>query len=272
MQDELEETADELEEGKEKRPKRWFRRSIELTGTKLKIYGCITMLFYTFGMSVVQNGLIHINQYDSASFSALLSENPDMMLLSGWASVFQLIGGLAVPVFAFLLVEGFTHTVSFPRYVLTMLGFAVISEIPYDLAMNDVLWDLSSQNVLFTLTVCLVMLYGLRMLKGKQGVLSKLGIVIVVVAAILWSSIFRLSFGLCMILLCAIYYLFYERKGLRVLMGCAVSTMYVTGPFSAYALWMYNGQRGWNKNKYLFYAFYPAHLLLLGILSRIIAG
>lgn len=254
----------------ERRQRKPLRRSIELTGTKLKLYGCITMLFYTIGVSIVQNGMIQINQYDNVTFSKMLSENPDMMLLSGWASVLQLIGGLAVPVFAFLLVEGFVHTSSFWRYLLTMLGFAVLSEIPYDLAMNDTLWDLSSQNALFSLSICLVMLYGLRLLQERGGKLSKVLMVMVVIAALLWSSLFRCNFGLCLILLCAVYYLLYDRKGIRILMGCAVSTMYVTGPLSGYALWSYNGERGWNKNKYVFYAFYPLHLLILGIIARVV--
>lgn len=254
----------------ERRQRKPLHRSIELTGTKLKLYGCITMLFYTIGVSIVQNGMIHINQYDNVTFSSMLAENPDMMLLSGWASVLQLIGGLAVPVFAFLLVEGFVHTSSFRRYLLTMLGFAVLSEIPYDLAMNDTFWDLSSQNALFSLTICLVMLYGLRLLQERGGKMSKVLMAVMVIAALLWSSLLRCNFGLCLILLCAVYYLLYDRKGMRILMGCAVSTLYVTGPLSGYALWSYNGERGWNKNKYVFYAFYPLHLLILGIIARIL--
>ncbi len=256
----------------ERRRRKLPRRSFEMTGTKLKLYGCITMLFYSIGISIVQNGLIHINQYDNVTFSRMLSENPDMMLLSGWASVLQLIGGLAVPVFAFLLVEGFVHTSSFRRYLLTMLGFAALSEIPYDLAMNDTCWDPSSQNALFSLAICLVMLYGLRLLEERGGKVSKVLMAVVVVAALLWSSLLRLNFGLCLILLCAVYYLLYDRKGMRILVGCAVSTMYVTGPLSGYALWSYNGARGWNQNKYLFYGFYPAHLLILGLISHVMAG
>lgn len=256
----------------ERRQRKPLRRSIELTGTKLKLYGCITMLFYTIGVSIVQNGMIHINQYDNVTFSSMLAENPDMMLLSGWASVLQLIGGLAVPVFAFLLVEGFVHTSSFRRYLLTMLGFAVLSEIPYDLAMNDTFWNLSSQNALFSLAICLVMLYGLRLLQERGGKMSKVLMAVMVIAALLWSSLLRCNFGLCLILLCTVYYLLYDRKGMRILMGCAVSTLYVTGPLSGYALWSYNGERGWNKNKYVFYAFYPAHLLLLGVIAHTMAG
>ena len=72
-----------------------------------------------------------------------------------------------------------------------------------------------------------------------------------------------------MILLCAVYYLLYDRNGVKVLMGCAISTLYVTGPLSTYAIWNYNGERGWNKNKYVFYAFYPLHLLVLGVIAHL---
>lgn len=257
-------------EQEERRTRR--RRSIAVTGTKLKIYACITMLFYTIGMSIVQNGLIHINDYTKGDLLDLLKNDPDMMVLSGWASVLQLIGGLAVPVFAFLLVEGFRYTSDYRRYLLSMLGFAVLSEVPYDLAMNNTLWDMSSQNVLFTMTVCLVMLYALRVLQGKKGLLYRLGQLVIVIAAILWCSFLRCNFGLCTVLLVAVYYLLYDRNGLKIILGCAISIMYVTGPLSTYVIWGYNGQRGWNKNKYLFYAFYPVHLLVLGVIAHLMAG
>jgi len=248
------------------------RRAIAVTGTKLKIYACITMLFYTVAMSVVQNGLIHVNDYSQTELAGLMSSNPDMMILSGWASVLQLLGGLAVPVFAFLLVEGFMHTSSFSRYLLAMLVFAIASEVPYDFAMNDMLWTLSSQNALFTMAICLVMLYGLRVFDQGNGFLHRLVQFAIVLAAVMWSSLFRCNFGLCMVLLTAVYYLFREHKGGRLLLGCFISFMYVTGPLSTYALYSYDGQRGWNRNKYVFYAFYPLHMLVLGLVAHLLAG
>ncbi|MCD8146476.1 MAG: conjugal transfer protein TraX [Clostridiales bacterium] len=248
------------------------RRVILVTGTKLKVYACITMLFYTIGVAVVQNGLIHVNQYSSEELSQALSGDSHLMVLSGWASVLQLIGGLAVPVFAFLLVEGFVHTSSVKNYLLRLLAFAVLSEVPYDLAMNGVLWDTGSQNTLFTLAVCLVMLYGLRLLEQRPGLGWKLFQVLVVLAAAVWCNLLRLGCGLCMVLVCAIFYKLYDRKGVRLLLGCAVSVMYVTGPFSGYLLWNYCGERGWDKNKYLFYVFYPLHLLVLGVIGTVLAG
>lgn len=247
------------------------RRSIVVTGTKLKIYACITMMCYTISMSVVQNGLIHVNQYSQDELSKLLSDSPDMMVLSGWSSVLQLLGGLAIPVFAFLLVEGFLKTSSFSHYLSAMLGFAILSEFPYDFAMNGVFWDFSSQNSLFTLCICLVMLYGLRTFDRGQGMMHRIVQMAIILAAILWSSLLRCSFGFCTILLVAIYYMLREHSGIRLLLGSMISIMYVTGPLSVYALYSYDGRRGWDKNKYVFYFFYPLHLLVFGIIAYLLA-
>ena len=91
-------------------------------------------------------------------------------------------------------------------------------------------------------------------------------------AAILWCSFFRCNFGLCTVMLAAVYYLLYDQKSLRVLIGCAVSAMYITAPISGYALWNYTGERGRNKHKYVFYILYPLHLLILGVIAHIMAG
>lgn len=82
----------------------------------------------------------------------------------------QLIGGLAVPIFAFLLVGGFRNTSDYRRYLLSVFSFALLSEVPYDLAMYGKLVDASGQNALFSMMVSLLMLYFLRMEgEGKAG-------------------------------------------------------------------------------------------------------
>ena len=252
-----------------------FRRlrkyRLQMTGRNLKIYGCATMLFYTLSMSIVENGLIHVNAYTAEGLSQAMATDGHIMLLSTWATVFRLIGALAIPVFAFLLVEGFVHTANFKRYLLTMLGFALISEIPYDLAMDDTLFSLSGQNAMFTYAICLVMLYGLRLFVDRKGLRFRLAQICVVLAAILWGELLQCAFSLVTVLLCAVYYLLYDRKSQRVLVGCAVSIIYVTSIFSSYALWNYAGERGIIKNKYIYYTLYPVHLLLLGTIAHLMA-
>ena len=116
------------------------------------------------------------------------------------------------------------------------------------------------------------MLYGLRLYSGRKGAAVRVTQGLVILAAVLWCGMLGSAFGLCTVLLTATYYLVTERKGMRVLLGCAISAMYVTAPLSGFALWHYTGQRGWNGNKYLFYAFYPIHLLICGVAARLLAA
>lgn len=239
---------------------------IEVTSTTLKWYGCITMLFYTLSMSVIQNGILHVNQFSNTELREMWAADPDLMLLSSWAAVFQLLGGLAVPVFAFLLVEGFLHTKNYRHYLLRLLGFGVLSEIPYDLAMSGRLFDWTGQNMLLTLAVCLVMLYGLKLFAASRGVQA-----LIVIAAVFWVSLVKAQFGLCMVLLAAVYYLLRDKPTAKLWLSGLVGLMYVTGPISNFVLKRYNGQRGQLPGKWLFYCLYPAHLLVLGLLAHWIA-
>ena len=250
-----------------KKHRRFF---IPMNRTNLKLYGCVTMLFYTIGVSVFQNGLLHYDQFQTGELALALKTNSDLMVLAGWASIFQLIGGLSIPVYAFLLVEGFIHTSNPRHYLMRMLLFAVLSEIPYDLAMSGTIWDPSSQNVLFTLAVAFVMLYGLRYLSMGKSVWIPILQIAVILAALFWCRVLQCNFALCMILLAAVYYLAYEQNGIRILIGCAVSILYVTAPLSGYVLWNYTGEQGRYINKYVFYLFYPLHLLLLGLTAHLL--
>ena len=65
-----------------------------------------------------------------------------------------------------------------------------------------------------------------------------------------------------------VLYMFRFDRARQMLFGCAVSlAAKVTGPFAFILIRMYNGERG-RQIKLLFYWFYPAHLLALGILRR----
>lgn len=241
---------------------RWKLPHIEVTADTLKWYGSITFLFYSISVSVIQNGMLQVDQYSNTQLRELLVADPDLMILSSWAAVFQLLGGLSIPVFAFLLVEAFLQTKNYRNDLLCMTAFAVVSEVPYDLAMNGTLFDWTSQNMLFSLAIGLVMLYGLRMFTASRWMQA-----LIVLAAIFWSSLLKTSFGLCLILLIAVYYLLREKPTAKTVLSSLISLMYITGPISNFVLKRYNGQPGRAGMRYLFFCLYPLHLLALNAIA-----
>ena len=240
-----------------------------VTANGLKNFACIAMFLQTIGITIVQNGMIHLEQYTQESLTAAMETDSQLFMLAGIGSLLQLLGGLSLPIFTFLLVEGFYHTSDYRKYLLRMVGLAVISEIPYDLAMDVKYWDLSSQNPLFGMVICLLMVYFLDMIKEKTGVMLRLLQVLIVVGAIIWATVLRVQYGFCMVLLVAIFYLFYTRHVLKTVLGGLVSLLYVTGPLAFYGIWCYNEQRKDTVSKYVYYAFYPLHLLGLGLFVKL---
>ena len=183
---------------------------------------------------------------------------------------FRTFGDLAFPLFAFLLVEGFFHTRDRRCYGRRLLLAAVVSEIPYDLAIRGKIWDFSSQNAMITMCICLVMLKCLDLFKETSGFTGGMLKVLILIAAIVWVSIFRAEYGLCMVLHVFVFYVFESKNVLKTVLGCIISLMYVTGPIAFYGIWCYTGERKDRINKYVYYAFYPLHLLVLGVIANYI--
>ena len=258
----------EIVNGKQRRKR--FR--FQCSGSWMMVFGCITLMFYTVSMAVFQNGLLKVGNYSSLTeLSDAIAKDPLLMNYSTGAAVTQLIGALAIPVLAFLLVEKFISSVKFSEVFFPLLICAVISEIPYDFAINNAFFYQLPQNLMVTCVICAIMLYGLRLLVGKKGFIFRVGQGFIILAAILWCSMLQTAFSVGMVLLSAVYYLFDEKKTTRIIVGCGVSLMYVTAPLSSYLLWSYDGERCEKKYWYLLYILYPAHLILFGIISHIIS-
>ena len=65
-------------------------------------------------------------------------------------------GRLAFPIFAFMAVEGYFHTRNLKRYVLRLLLFALLSEVPFDLMYGGTWFYPVHQNVIWTLLLGLL--------------------------------------------------------------------------------------------------------------------
>lgn len=85
-----------------------------------------------------------------------------MVMDHSWATVFTgslwltCVGRLAFPIFAFMIVEGFIHTSDVRKYILRMLLFGIVSEIPFDYMVAGIPFYPYHQNVMFTFTLALL--------------------------------------------------------------------------------------------------------------------
>ncbi len=179
------------------------------------------------------------------------------------------IGRLAFPIYCFLLVEGFMRTKSIKKYALRMLLFALISEIPFDLAFYGRVWARDGQNVFFTLFLAIAAMAGMQLAEQKFSRLWQVrGCQILWTAVIcIVASLIACDYGAKGILVVLVLYLFRYDKKTQAVAGGVAFAWEITAPLAFIPIYHYNGKRGLSL-KYFFYAFYPVHLLLLyGILQ-----
>lgn len=184
------------------------------------------------------------------------------------------LGAVAFPIFCFLIAEGFTHTRDRGKYTLRMLLFALLSEVPFDLAHYQMVFSPKLQNVMFTLTVSLLTLTALnwaRHLAGENRGLCGALTAAFTAAGMALAYLVRGEYVFIGVLAVVLMYLLRER-GKFWLLGLV--PLLVASPWvllAAPLLLAYDGSRG-RGNKWAFYVFYPAHFLALAALARLATG
>lgn len=183
------------------------------------------------------------------------------------------IGRISFPIIAFLLVEGMLHTKNKIKYACNLGLFALISEIPFNLAFQGNMWDASYQNVFFTLFFGLLVLIGFQWIENKfdgpkvsQANLQSILKIAVLGTGMLLAALFQTDYGYWGVLAIAFMYLFRQNRFMEGAVGCTIlclmSTVELTSFASLIPICFYNGKRGLQM-KYGFYLFYPLHPLIL---------
>lgn len=175
------------------------------------------------------------------------------------------IGRIAFPIYCFMLVEGFFYTRSRLRYAGSLLAFGILSEIPFNLFLGANLRLPAYQNVFFTLFLGLLAIWGMEKIREKHILL----IVFPAAAGMAAAYLLHTDYDFKGILLIVILYLFHYYPVPRFVCGALCLYWEWKAIFAWIPITLYNGKRGWMKGpalKYLFYIFYPAHLLLLAYL------
>ena len=241
-----------------------------LPGSTLKGIAVVTMFIDHFSAIVLTKILL---SYINAPVGNVWIGSQEEYVI--WYYVMQImrgIGRIAFPIFCFLLVEGFTRTRSPLRYMLRVGIFALLTELPFDLAFAADITHWGYQNVMFTLLIGLVTMWGCSKMEAhfrKQNILVILGSVVCVVAGMFLAELLHTDYSAKGVVCIMVLYFFRTNKQLQSMAG-AVSFLWEPIAMLAFLFThQYNGKRG-RSMKYFFYLFYPLHLLALYGISVII--
>jgi hypothetical protein len=312
-------------------PPKERRRGI--SGSTIKIIAVVTMMIDHIAASLLTRLLIArgiYSLYGMSDRNAIMSWWAENGTLYDTVMVMREIGRLGFPIFCFLLVEGFQKTRNVRKYLFRLGMFALISEIPFDLAFSARVLEFQYQNVYFTLFIGILALYaidwlmnhtlpkaagwclmvtgviapgcyffeytgdgfrletliitavltlaaagalacfGIRSKRGLAG-MQQLGAAVTVgVIAMLVADLLRTDYSGMGVLTILVMYIFRKHRVLSAAAGCVVLTVMALNEITAFfvliPIALYNGRRGL-KMKYFFYAFYPAHLLILWLIA-----
>jgi len=192
--------------------------------------------------------------------------------------VMRCFGRIAFPVFAFLIAEGFFHTHSRKKYLVTLLVFAFVSEIPW-LLLNGYC---GGHNVMFTLAVGVIALEVFDKLINRKLLAISLIIILSLIA-----ERYNFDYGWRGVWMIVVFYMFQLRANpITDGMSYNLTPLFPLYPFfqvlfafplmmhcgtvgallASVVILLYNDERGFIKGKAAKYAFYPVHLFVIWLL------
>lgn len=217
-----------------------------LSGSMLKLIAVVSMLIDHIA------AILLCTMRDEVAY--VLPEN---MLLY---KLMRGIGRISFPIYCFLLVEGFLHTHDRKKYGINLFLFALISELPYDLAFYGEM-TMGHQNVFFTLLLGFLAMCCFERFRGEWRKQTGCLLVLLGVAYCLNASYGLDGYGFILLM-----YGLRNEKLLQAVAGCCLHPNTWKAGLAFIPINLYNGERGFIKGKamkYAFYAFYPVHLTVL---------
>lgn len=220
------------------------------------------------------------NQLKLIALITMTIDHIGMMLLPG-VRILRAIGRIAFPIFAYMIAEGCQHTRNRRKYLLFMALFAAVCQVVYFFAMGSLHMSIL---VTFSLSIGLIYLTDYAHEGGRFGktalyaALCVLFFLCYLAHDVLFPRTdFGIEYGFFGVLLPVFAHIgSRKQKQLQYFTASLVLFNLTWGgiqwfsmaaiPFIA----LYNGKRGTWKMKYLFYIYYPLHLVLLQGLAMLL--
>ncbi len=218
------------------------------------------------------------NQLKIIAMLAMLFDHIGKVLLPQY-SILQIIGRLAFPIFAFMIAEGCYYTRNKIRYFLSVFLLGAGCQAVY------IIWEKSFyMNILLTFSLSIILIFSLENYKKTKEkririlmlfTVSTVLLIAVMLPVILIDQGFIIDYGVCGVLLPVA--IFYAPDKLRKLIYTAGILILLTLDLGGGIQWwsllsipflaLYNQKRGKYNIKPLFYIFYPAHLVVIYLIS-----
>ena len=249
-----------------------MRQRIALTGFGLKRVAVVSMVIDHVGSLLLRAMLA---PYKTGEILTVNGDSPaQLWRIMQAKEVCEILGSIAFPVFCFLMVEGFLHTRDRVKYGLRMGLFALLSEIPFDLAHFQSPFSPRLQNVMFTLTVGIYTLLAIRWAEERWREVPTLrwaAVTALTVAGMALALLVRGEYVFLGVLAAVLLYLLRDKGYLR---AAGLAPLLVVSPWVLLAvppIPLYNGERG-RGSKWFFYVFYPVHFLVFAALAAWVSG
>lgn len=206
---------------------------------------------------------------------------------------FLFIGRLAFPIFAFQIVEGYIYTNNFPKYLMRLFIFAIISEIPFNLLSGYSYINPYAQNVLWTFFIGLIIIRIMDKARDKtpNKIILYIKFFLLCLVGYVIGNVTLVDYYGTGVLFVILFYLTRncKYKYLLQFIGCLLLNLNLGGlslvilgiPFrvqlfsmlSLILIWMYKGKQGYTSRAWrgFCYWFYPLHIVVLYLISRFLS-
>jgi hypothetical protein len=185
----------------------------------------------------------------------------------GLSVYFRIVGRIAFPIYAYIIAQGCVYTKDIHKYLMRLGIFALVSQIPFSLALHRSYEP--GTNIFFTLFLGVLSIIAYEKLKKADAKWLMLAVLplILLVSVFLRTDYDMIGTGL-------IFFLYLANPENRInrslILTAGIGALYynrlnyfIPAMLAVPLILLYNGKQGL-KVKWAFYAFYPAHLLTLG--------
>jgi hypothetical protein len=236
----------------------------------LKLIACLSMLVDHIGYELI------------AELYRAAQEPGTVQMLYRLYYLCRIVGRIAMPIYAFLLVEGAQKTRDPIKYGIRLLIGAVLAEVAFDLVVSGKVFG-PKQSVMMTL------FFGYAAVLAMKKCETITWKPVVVLPFALLAEVLDTDYGWMGVVLVALFdlsrylepanvfrffgmvVLFHFTKGKVFYFGNISVPMQVFGALSMVFIGAYNGKKlTWNKGvQWAFYLFYPVHMLILWVIGQL---